>query len=297
MRRWRVIAGAAVVGLAAVGWWVQQARPADVTHGTVAERRCPVPRSGTEGLTERLCRAGFPSAATAGATGSLQHGSQGLVLDEPGQVVQNVVLTHSVRINAPRVTLRNVRIETRDFYGVLVAAPHILLEDVTVVGRSRTTMAGIAALDGGSFVARRVDVSGVEDGVRMGSRSVLEDSFVHDLAGGPTAHYDAVVAEHVRGWTIRSNTILNPHTQTSAISFGAGSSQGRVVRNAVAGGGYAMYAGPDAGRDIRVEDNVFLQSVSAKGGFYGPVAGWDSRNAWSGNTWAEGPLAGEDVTP
>jgi hypothetical protein len=137
-------------------------------------------------------------------------------------------------------------------------------------------------------------VSGTEDGVRMADNSTLVDSYVHDLQGSSSSHYDAVTADGYRGWRIEHNTILNPHPQTAAVWIGDaryGPSSGVLRNNLLAGGGYTIYAGPGAAPGLTVTGNVFSQRYYPRCGSFGAITGWvGSGNTWSGNVFDGGSL-------
>lgn len=239
----------------------------------------------------------YPDASSTGAATGLPTRPVEEVT-KPGTVIADVLLRQQLTISADDVVVRNVHIETPTFYGVLVQGTNVLLEDVTVVGTPGESMVCVAALGDAAYVARRIDVSGCEDGVRLGDDSELTDSYVHDLAGSETSHYDGVGAEGARGWVVRNNTIINDHAQTSALTIGLGASDGLVERNYLAGGGYTLYAGPEPGTGIRVRDNVFSTSRFENGGMWGPVTYWGvDGNDWVGNVWADGSEAGSEVLP
>jgi hypothetical protein len=246
-----------------------------------------------------LSGAGFPDASNTGARGTLSRREGGTITTN-GTVIQNALITSQLTVRADNVVLRNVTIQSDDLYGLLSYGTNTVIEDATIIGTAGDTLAGIAAYDG-SLTARRVDVSGSEDGVRLTDNSVLADSYVHGLAGTSSSHYDGVTADGYRGWTISHNTIINDYGQTAAVWIGDpryAPSEGVLANNYLAGGGYAVYAGPGTGAGLRVTGNVFSTLIHARGGYWGPITSWSNAgNTWSGNTWSGGSLAGAAVTP
>ena len=105
--------------------------------------------------------------------------------------------------------------------------------------------------------------------------------------------------------TIDANTILLPFGYTDAIMLanddGAQTNR-KITNNLLAGGSYTFYgSGGSTGKatNIVFTGNQFSTGYFARSGAYGPVAHWQnaSGNVWSNNTWADGPNAGQPVTP
>lgn len=236
---------------------------------------------------------GFPDATTTGPTGTLGTYTGLMTITRAGTVIENVRVNGQLTIRAADVTLRNVLLTTGAYYGVLTYSPRTRIIDTRIVGGGT---AGVAAYEGGTVDLLRVDVSGGEDGVRLAHNSSLVDSYVHDLAGDSSSHFDAVTADGYRGWRIEHNTILNPHSQTAAVWIGDprySPSEGVLANNLLAGGGYTVYAGPGTGAGLRVTNNVFSRRYFARIGYWGPVTSWSSAgNVWSGNVDEAGKTVG-----
>lgn len=243
----------------------------------------------------------WPSPTTTGASGDLRR-IKGRTVSRDGAVLKDLSVRGTLTIRADNVTLRNVLVRADSYYGILVYGKGTVIEDSTVRGTNPDTMAGLAAIEGGTFTATRIEVTRVEDGVRLADDCVLRDSLVHDLHGDPASHFDGVTADGgFRRWQIVHNTILNPHNQTGAVWVGDaryGPSEGVLRNNYIAGGGYTVYAGPGAGAGIRVVDNVFSTRFYRFSGYWGVSTAWDpSGNTWTGNRWADGPRRGAPVQP
>ena len=241
----------------------------------------------------------WPGPDDTGATGPLRRvGSR--VVKRAGAVLENLEVHGTLTVLADDVTIRNVLVRPDSYYGILVHGQDVLIEDTTVAGTALGAMAGIAA-DGGSFVASRIEVTGVEDGVRLGDDCSLTDSFIHGLRGDRDSHFDGVTADGFTGWRIVHNTILNPHPQTGVVWVGDaryGPSEGEVRDNLLAGGGYTVYAGPGTGRGINVVNNAFSTRYHRDSGRWGVSTGWDPEgNTWQENSWTDGPRAGQPVLP
>lgn len=167
------------------------------------------------------------------------------------------------------VTIRNVRVLGTSHYGIWVPpdlgsqVKGLLIEDVEIKGVSGSRSAGLVHY--GRWTARRVDISGYQDAVKMGTGQRLEASWLHDLYHPEGAHNDGVQVQSGSGGVIRGNNIENPFTQTSAImlqtNFGPISDY-VIEGNRLSGGGYTMYIedkgnGYGAPRNVRVLDNVW----------------------------------------
>lgn len=234
----------------------------------------------------------FPSASTTGPRAAITETRGSITINQDGTVLENMVITGQVTVNADNVLIRNVDVRPGGAnYGILVWGSGAQITDTAVHG-SGNTLGGIVAYEQGSFDALRVDVSGTEDGVRMADNCTLVDSYVHDLQGSSSSHYDAVTADGYRGWRIEHNTILNDHSQTSVVWIDDPryrASSGVLNDNYLAGGGYTIYSGPGTSPGLKVTNNVFSKRYYSRSGYWGPVTGWTgSGNTWSGNVYEGG---------
>ena len=239
---------------------------------------------------------GYPDETNTGARGALTPRSGDITVDDDGAILENLDIKGAVRVYAKNVTIRNVKITTGGYWPILFDGTGGVVEDSTIVG----TVNSQACVGGRGMTIRRLNCSGAGDGIKLGSSSTMTDSYIHDLGTDPDAHNDGceLGSEDV---TVRHNTILNPHGQTSAVFIGASAPSTNILveDNVLAGGGYTVY-GPDPGSsNVKVLNNKFSTRYSAKGGSYGPVAHWKtgSGNEWSGNSWMDGPSAGQTLSP
>jgi len=270
-----------------------------------------------------------PGSLTQGSGWHWQRGA--VVVDKRGAVLDGLDIAGCVRVVADDVTLRRSRVSCRDYYLVKTVDPPrhftgLLVEDVELDGMGALNGSTGIAFD--SYTARRVDAHGLSSlAFKMGSHTVVEDSYVHDFACG---RQDGVITNdllHQAGigtngaaadMVIRHNTVDLGRAGAACLSGAIANYQDfgtfdRLVidRNSIdAAGGYCLKAGvrqpghPDA-TGVRVTDNVFGRDYSAGCGSYGPVSNWGPgpRNVWSGNTWGGGAAAtdehavGDPVTP
>lgn len=246
-----------------------------------------------------VARRPWPNAKNTGAHGELREISSRTISND-GAVLKNVRVTGQLTIRGDNVSLENVYVRTDGDYGILVWGSNARIRKTTIEGMG-STLAGLAAYEGGSFNARRIEVFGTEDGVRLADNCVLARSYIHGLSGSSESHFDSVTADGYQGWRIVGNTILNQHDQTAAVWVGDPRyepSSGLLQGNLIAGGGYSIYGGTGTGSGIRVLDNAFSTRYHSRSGYYGVVAHWSwANNEWQGNTWADGPRAGTRARP
>ena len=126
-------------------------------------------------------------------------------------------------------------IDAQDIHGfVVVRASHVKITRCIVRGGMATANGdGLDGVAGSIFTVRRANIHGGVDGMKLGSNSTVECSYIHDLAsfasdpnqGGGATHNDAI--QILSGSTIRivNNQLLASTDQNAAIQvtqdFGA----------------------------------------------------------------------------
>lgn len=213
-------------------------------------------------------------------------------------------ITGCLSIEAPRVTVRNVRIRCtsgrtgEDANGTSVIAVRngasASLRRVSIDG-----MRGVHACvwhEGQSLTMRRVNCRGVNDGVfswstpsaATGSNFTIRDSFFHDFTTRTAnGHIDGYQTEGASNGRIIHNTFLmtsdDGNSSDSAIAIWDGqrdSSNITVERNLIAGGGFSVYAhdyspsesnpaGGNSVTNVRFGGNVFSTRLFGCVGYYG----------------------------
>ena len=218
-----------------------------------------------------------------------------LTITEDGTILDGVEVHGQIDVEADDVTIRDSRVRTDGHhYGIRVhgGADDVLLEDVDVRGTDERCRIGVV---GARYTARRLDVSGCEDGFRVGSDTTVEDSHVHDLRVTDDSHNDAIQSTGARGLRIVGNTLEAPYrAQTAAIllqSNNAPVDDVLIEDNRLSGGTYTVYLrdkdeghGPPS--DVVVRDNVWVRESWR----YGLL----SRDAGDGFTWEGNATEGED---
>ncbi|MCZ2817360.1 hypothetical protein [Modestobacter sp. VKM Ac-2984] len=220
-----------------------------------------------------------------------------LALNTPDEVVEGVLVRGCVTVSAPRVTIRNsvIRCQRPGTDRAVVGAPGAAGYEGLVIEDSE--------LDGGGIVDIGVDVSGVtlsrvnihhfNDGVRLGSNILIEDSWVHDMTRIGDLHPDAVQGISADNVVIRGNTLDPTNTETgdlgnAAIQLGSEtgtrvSSDVTIEDNFLDGGNYALnISGSITAEDFTIQGNSF-----GSGSRYGPIVAPMTVAIGEGNTMLE----------
>lgn len=212
-------------------------------------------------------------------------------------VYENLRILSVVGLNGKsNVTIRNCLIETSDFFGINAdGASNCLVEDTTIVNTS--VIANCSILDSGGNVFRRLNLSGAQDGIKLGSGSTLRDSWIHDLApyDPEYANNDGVQGTGCENVAIIHNRIEMGAGASSAIAFAQGTvgpPLGLLIdTNWLSGGAYTLRLPGDGSENVKVRNNIFGRDFAeAIGRDY--VAG--PSNEWSNNTFADN---GDPINP
>jgi hypothetical protein len=182
-------------------------------------------------------------------------------------------------IKANNVTIRNTRITSGAYYPVDYRDPYtgLVVEDTEIIG---TSVNVTAALSFRGYTARRVNVHGSADGLKVDANVTIEDSYIHDLATNSTTHNDGFQTTGGSNVTLRHNTckLSTMPTANACIQVGtewASNSNWLVANNLFDGGGWTINA--RAGNtDMTVTNNRFTRNASyGTGGIPG--------STWTGN--------------
>jgi hypothetical protein len=154
-------------------------------------------------------------------------------------------------------------------------------------------------------VIKNCDISGVSTGLQM-TDGDIEDNYIHDMGMASGDHINGTTsnAGSIKNLLIQHNTVFNQFDQTDAISLfeDFGAEHGVTINdNLVAGGGYSIYGGQNAGgataTNIKITNNMFSTKFYPNGGSFGPMAaiGTGSGDVTTGNTWIDGPNQGKTI--
>lgn len=258
---------------------------------TTAPPTTPPPTTGPQlNCAPQPSACGYPDATNtgvpAGTALTVVTGDQ--TIRTAGTVLDGKDIRGCVKVAAANVTIKRSKITCSNAWVVRsyrddYTAGGLLLEDVTIsCGQSQGT--GVASY---GFVARRVDVSGCENGFAIDNDVTVEDSYVHDLYIGTAGHTDGAQMAGGAHITMRQNTILNPNDGgTSAIIMNAtGESDVLIANNLMAGGAFTLYCPKTSSSNVRVLGNRFSRLYKPKGGEYGPWVYCSQVAQVAGNVW------------
>ena len=179
---------------------------------------------------------------------------------------------------------------------------NVTIEHVTISSPGGANGAGIFAgikdINGEAMGTRVLDnnIADASTGIQL-YIGLIEGNYVHDITpSDPSSHLNGTTSNgSTTPLTIEHNTVFNPNGQTDAISlfedFGVEANV-LITNNLVAGGGYAVYGGQNAGGpqayNIRITDNRFSTIYYPQCGAFGYITAFDDSapgNDWSGNIW------------
>lgn len=170
-------------------------------------------------------------------------------VNTPGAVISGLDVAGYILVNAPNVTVRNVRVNAGTWGGIIATAKgaDVLIEDCEVFSTWMKGGTKGVLFDGNSGgVVRRCNIHNVEDGIYLqGSHFVIEDNYVHDSeAHGDDPHSDSFqISAGTSNVIARRNTFVYGNTDNS--SFTIGNNEGpvdniRLENNIFVGGGYTV---------------------------------------------------------
>lgn len=236
-------------------------------------------------------RTGVPSGSPLVASGPL-------TLDRAGTVVDGVDVRGTVTITADDVVVRRSRVTASAFSVVKVkeGVRGVRIEDVEVDGMGLKGEPGSTGIEGPATMTR-VRVTGVENGVKPGNGSLLEDSVISGLAApGKDPHIDGVEIDGGADIVIRGNLIdLTEWDQTSTVmvdNYFSPVTRVVVQGNRLLGGGYTVYSdGRFSGGPVT---KVTFVGNRMGRGYWGFASIAASTPSWSGNI---DDVTGRPVTP
>ncbi|MEH1013946.1 hypothetical protein V6U90_12665 [Micromonospora sp. CPCC 206060] len=149
----------------------------------------------------------WPGPTTTGVpAGTVLRASGSLNLVTPGQVISGLDITGCVAVRASNVIIRRSKITCNSTtYAIRVYAPaiNLVVEDVEINGTGRTS----ATVCCGEYTLRRVNIHNTIDGPRVGNRTNILDSWIHDLARVTGSHNDALQTTGASNIVIRHNRL------------------------------------------------------------------------------------------
>lgn len=236
-----------------------------------------------------------PSQAWPGVTntgvpaGTILKQSGSLVVTVAHVVLDELDIKGTIEVRANGVVIRRSRIHSGGLWLIKIGdgIRDTLIEDSEMDGMNSTP--GSVAIGWDGFTARRVDIHGTEDGIRVADHVTVEDSWIHDLMPCPTCHNDGVQSTGGSMITLRHNLISWPHQATSCVFLRSdlGPIDDVLIQdNILDGGNWTIYSVAGDARfgmptNVRITNNQFGRAA-----VYG-ISALDGRVAWSGNVWAD----------
>jgi hypothetical protein len=251
-------------------------------------------------LTTTSTLVGFPDAQSTGVRDGVTLKQVGdMVVTTAGAVISGLEVHGTLRIEADNVTVRDCKIVNEGgWHGILIPDGNTgaVVEFCDIIG----PVNGIS----GTGTFRFNDFSSNDNGINVYGPSLIVDNYIHDMSGGADAHYDGIEINGGGGTTIRHNTIINDHSQTSAVMIDNyfGAVPGIIIdNNYLAGGGYTIYSdgrfsSTDPITGVQITNNYLGQ------GYWGYYAFWDNSPLVSGNhelgrTWPTPVSDGSTPSP
>ena len=259
-----------------------------------------------------------PSQVSSGAGWHVDTvgGQQIFYITKDDAFVDGLDINLCVKVFANNVTIQRSRIRCSDYYAIRTADPPtryrgLKLIDVELDGLGQAGTQTIAVEETASGHFLRVNVHGMgSSGPRIGSGTVIEDSYIHGFHCNPGDHAAGISSNGGGGdIVVRHNNIDIDHragcaSAAWAIYLDFGTYNGILTeKNLFNGGAYCAYAALKApgsayppAVNVRFVDNVFGRKYSPQCGAYGPIAQWANSpgSVWRNNTWGPGAKATSD---
>lgn len=232
---------------------------------------------------------GAESASAAGLSdpSKLTVHEGNLTVRTDGQVVENLEIRGTLRIEANNVVVRNVWVYVSSFWTIYVGSGSATFDDVEIGHPDHIGQRGIG---GGNIVARNLDIHDVEDGIKIGTNVVYDRVRVHDLnstSGSP--HIDAVQADGGQSNAVIKNSVLDsrgPRGLGNAaviIKSDLGSLNNITFENNYLNGGNYVIFVRDGGNGM--PSNVAFRNNRIGSNFKFGVLSTDGSIGWQNNVW------------
>jgi hypothetical protein len=228
-------------------------------------------------------KGGRPGPGNTGVPGDVKLRAAGsIVVTKKGVVIEGLDIHGSLDIHADDVVVRNCRVRGGDVWGIRVydGVAGVRIEDSTIAPATASArMDGLRAE--GEVTAVRLDITRTSAGIKAGSGTRVESSWVHGLAGDRS---DAVQILSGTGITLAGNSLEGAGNAAVLASPVYGPVTGLAIEgNWLAGGTYTLTLrggpyGPLKG--LRVTGNRFVKTARR-----GPAV-VDGQFEQSGNVWA-----------
>jgi hypothetical protein len=259
--------------------------PSPVAGPAGTQSTPPVPGVGVPAGTVLTLHSGDLHVSTAGAT------------------VSNMQVVGTVYVEAPDVTLVNVRVtQPSAYFGIKqeAQATNLTVRDSEVIGDPADPPDYAISQSVAGLTVTRVLIRHANSGIHLGAGSVtVTSSRIDQLAGASPVGIGST--GDTPNLTFTDNTILVDADAGGAIVLytNDGPDGGVLIQgNTLAGGATALVGAQHASsHDIKVLNNRFSRMYYPTCGSNAPVSAYDPAepgNQWSGNVWAD---TGQPVEP
>jgi len=281
-------------GVAGAGDTAGASGDASIKFGIVTPAPTPPPTPPPSGGSCAL--PAFPDAGCTGVpAGVTLTDYTGPDAPAAGAVIDGKRITQCLDIKQPGVIIRNSRLTGDCSWSVDSWITSTEQSAWTQIIDSEIICDGMGnGIGERGFIARRVEISGCENGMDVDQDALIEDSYIHSLDEGPTGdgHGDGIQSALLINITIRHNTIIgrtgdltNPgNNATSAIITPPnGTRDALIEHNFLAGGAATIYCPENAPDNVRVQNNTFAHRPGPLGAAFFYADGCTSGTIWSGN--------------
>jgi hypothetical protein len=230
---------------------------------------------------------GYPDASNTGVpAGTSLRASGSLTVTTPGAVLDGLDVNGTITVAAANVTIKRSRFRgSGQSFAVRVQSGNVRVEDCDVSGNYTE-----AAIGYDNWTMVRCNLHHLpDDGVKLGSNVLLQDSYLHDWSTGPGAHADGgQIQNGVRNTVVRHNTIdIVGGNAALFIAPDLGpSSPGpvRIENNLLGGGGYTVFCVDGNNGRYYISDIAFTGNRFKRNATWGPVR-TNVPVSWSANVW------------
>lgn len=225
-----------------------------------------------------------------------------------GAVIDGITTKYSIEVEADNVTIKNSVIEVPgDWWAVGVRhSDNVTVDRNILFATNGTNLRGLVAVkqvygDEHNTTVTGNNIYNFSTGVQIyGGR--IADNYIHDMGFLPGDHLNGTTSNGgTEQLNIVHNTVFNQFDQTDAISlfedFGVEANR-LIENNLVAGGGYCIYGGQNAGGptayNIKILNNRFSRKYFPNCGYYGYLAAFGENgpgNSFWNNVWDENGAA------
>ncbi|WP_309135080.1 DUF4082 domain-containing protein [Cellulomonas sp.] len=268
-------------------YWVDAVFTADAPAPVAPTQPAPpAPAPAPSTARPGASNTGVPAGTTLKASGAL-------TITTPNTVIDGYDISGKVVVAASNVTIKNSRIHgngTGD--GISVRSGNVVIQDSEIYNFEN-------AIGYSNYAAYRVNVhSTTGDGVKLGSNTTLQDSWIHDLTPGPGAHADGgQVQDGIRNLVVRNNTIdVSSTTKANAALFIAPdfgpTTDGPVLveGNYLNGGGFTVFVVDGNNGQYVIRNITFRNNTFGRTAQYGQ-ARINVPVTWTNNVFADNGAA------